>query len=105
MKLKLVRSVHTGDSESWRNLSMFEVLEGLAPAAASQGGQTKEEWDAEVLSAAEACDIFTRSASSGRRYANEPIIDWWKDSYADPAQQPLCNLAHITIEQTGGLDV
>lgn len=107
MKLKLVRSLHSGDSESWRNLSVFEVVEGLSPAAASKGGLTREEWDGEVLKAAEDCGIHCRAASRGQRFAFEPVIDWWKDSYyGDPAPvPPPCQLAHLTIEQTGGLDV
>jgi len=97
MKLKLIRQVFSGDRESWRRLSLFEVVEGEKYQV--------EDWRA-VLSAArdEGVEVSQEGDGyPGGPFAREPAIDWWPNAWDEKAKATLT--AHLTIEQSGGLDI
>lgn len=104
MKLELINCLSMGNAETWRNLSVLKVTEGVSPSDASKTGIDRDEWEGAVLRAAEEQGIHIASSSSGvpgHRYANAPVIDWWEHGAPVTTSKP----AFITIAQSGGLDI
>jgi hypothetical protein len=64
-----------------------------------------EDWHSDVLSAAREEGVEVSDAGDGYPggpFAREPLIDWWEKAWDGQAN---ATLPHLTIEQSGGLDV
>lgn len=160
MKLKLIRQIASGDRESWRRLSLFEVVEGenYAPPPPAEKEMVDrvweaawdeleltdiatptteqmafivsmkcsmsverikdlrywpeiEDWHSEVLGAAREEGVEVSDAGDGYPggpFAREPAIGWWPhvwDGSVDGKRSVIPLAAHLTIEQSGGLDI